>query len=265
MIHTLDDLRAFLLGQTTPERARAIEDEVFDDDAAYEALLDVQYDLLDASARGELSAAEQQAVETGLQPGTRDASRVVARALARRSGEAGGAPPLPSETMRSRLDARRVGAWPALAATAVAAVGLTAWLAVQNQRLRSELTGRAQPTPVAAAPVADTSAPVIARVSLSTGVTRNASAPLVSVPSNATLVELVVPVDEPHAAYFVALEGRGAQLWTRRGATRSADGAIHVWLEGALLQPGGYEVLVRAGLDDRGSLVGAFPIRIERP
>jgi hypothetical protein len=254
------EMRAYLLGTLADDRRSAVEERIFDDETTYDALVEAQYDLLDDYARGELPPGERQQVEArllaGVKPETLDLSRMLATRGAVGDRSAAPRPTTAGGTYWPRL----------LAAAATLAVATTAWLAVDNERLRTRLAvSREASTPPAPTATQPPAAPPAPRLTLSARTTRgDGTVPVATLPPDATLVEMVLPVDELHPDYQVALEGPGGRLWFQRLATRSPDGAIHVWIPMAVLRGGVYEVLVFAGQGETPPLVAAFSTRIQR-
>jgi hypothetical protein len=246
------------LGRLSADRRARLEDEIFDDEEAYDALMSVRYDLLDEYASGRLSDADRLQVEEQLLGAGTDQAMALAELLARRPARAASDPGV---EVAPRLVAQRWLPLLAAAAVAVLAVGVSLRLASDNRRLRADLdrardaaAGRsATPPPLSA----------LARVSLAAGTTRGAGdVPAVSIAADARGVEFVLAIGEPRPEYRVALEGRGGRLWSQRQAVRDADGAIHVWVPRSLLADGAYEVLVLDGPADDAPLLQTVPFQV---
>jgi hypothetical protein len=253
-----DEMRAFLLGRLSDDRRAHVEEQVFDDEEAYDALMSVRYDLLDDYASGRLSEADRLRVEERLLGAGTDDTRVLAEVLARRTARAAGDE---RGAIAPRPALRRWLPLVAAAAVAVLAAGVSLRLASDNRRLRADLD-RAREA-ATARPVAPPPASPIARVALSAGTTRGAGdVPVVTIAPDAVLVEFVLAVDEPRPEYRVALDGRGGRLWSQRRATRDAEGAIHVWLPRSLLADTGYELLVLDGPTEDAPLLQTFPFQV---
>jgi hypothetical protein len=247
-----DEMRAYLLGSLSADRQASLEEAIFDDDEAYDAVLDEWYDLLDDYARGTLPASERELVERRLLGDRVQNALRVADLLARRrspalAGEV--AAPLPPRKRDWRLLAT--------AAVAVLAIGTAVRVALDNDRLRNELSRAAAPV-VPAADAGDR----VARIELTPRTTRSDAPQEVSIPPSATVIEMVVPVDETAAEYRATLEGRDGVLWTERRLSRAPDGALHVWLRAAQLTDGAYELLVYGGPLPDAPLVAAVPFLV---
>jgi hypothetical protein len=249
-----EEMRAYLLGTLSPGRRTSLEELIFDDEEAYDALLDARYDLLDDYARGTLPASEREQVARQLLSGTADEG--IAGLLSRRQ------PPVPRveqarmEPARSRRRDQRLLI---AAAVAVLAVGAAVWFALDNSRLRRDLSRAVDSRPPVGA-----SAPgdVVARIELTPQTTRSQTAQEVTSPPTALVVDIVVPVEEIAAEYRVALEGRNGALRTEWRLTRAPDGALHLRLAAELLSAGVYELLVYAGAAADSPLVTAIPFRV---
>jgi hypothetical protein len=252
-----EEMRAFLLGRLSDDRRAQLEERVFDDEDAYEALMSVRYDLLDEYASGRLSEADRLHVEERvLGAGAHDAM-ALAELLARRPARAG------VDDTVAVTPRRSLGRWlPLVAAAAVAilAVGVSLRMVTENRRLRADLD-RALGA-ATAPPVASAGASAIARVALSPGTTRGAGdIPVIAIAADALLVEFVLPVGESRPEYRVALEGRGGRIWSQRQAARDAGGAIRVWLPRSLLADSAYELLVLDGPAEDAPLLLTFPFQ----
>jgi hypothetical protein len=251
-----EEMRAYLLGTLATTRKAWLEEQIFEDEEAYDALLDARYDLLDDYARGALSASEREQVERRLLDRASEDALGLADLLAARH------PPSQApdgEEKRSRpLDRRLL----AVAAVALLAIGASIWLALDNRRLRVDLAR------VTSAP-ADMPRPAgadgrIARLELTPQTTRSDAAPVMTIPPAAAVVEVVIPVDETAPEYRATLEGRDGVVWTERRITRAPDGALHLWLAAGRIPDGAYELLVYRGPSADAPLAAAIPFQIRR-
>jgi hypothetical protein len=254
-----DEMRAYLLGTLDAGRQTSLEEQIFDDEEAYDALLDARYDLLDDYARGTLPAVERERVAQRL-VGQRGED-ALAELLARRQ-------PMPAPGVepnrlwrRSRLRRPHPRLLRQLAAAAVAMLAIgAAWLALDNNRLRRDLSRAAVIPPDDAASRAVSG--VVARIELAPQTIRSQTAQDVTIPPSALVVDIVVPMDEIVPEYRVVLEGRNGALRTERRLTPGPDGALHVRLEAESLSGGSYELLVYAGPGTAAPLVSAIPFRV---
>lgn len=140
-------LNAYLLGEISEAERERLEEEYFADDGAFQQVLGVEDDLIDAYARRELSARERRRFEGTFLATARGRERVqFARALAGAVADTRAAAATleqaPRPTRPTFFDALRTRG-PALrfaliAASLAMAVGLT-WLFVERARLREEL------------------------------------------------------------------------------------------------------------------------------
>lgn len=118
---------AYLLHKMPEAERDSFEEQYFDDSELYDQVREVEVELLDAHARGELSAGQLELVEKYLLASSLQRQKLlVARTLARRF-------PGP---------ARRSAPWRSIAAAAaiVLLAGGVAWLAWENAALRRDLT-----------------------------------------------------------------------------------------------------------------------------
>jgi hypothetical protein len=251
-----EEMRAFLLGRLSGDRRAQLEEQFFDDEDAYDALMSVRYDLLDEYANGRLSEADRLQVEERLLGAGADDAMALAELLARRPALAAGDDRM---AVAAQPPLRRWLPLLATAAVAILAVGVSLRLASDNRRLQADLVGAREAA--AGRPVAPPPVPTIARVALSAGTTRGAEVPVVTIAADALVVEFILAVGEPRPEYRVALEGRGGRLWSQRQASRNADGAIHVWIPRSLLADSAYELLVLDGPAEGAPLLETFPFQ----
>lgn len=235
-------MRSYLLGTMPEDSRRQIEEEFFDDHAAYEELQDSLNDLIDQYAREELSAGERRQVEDGLLQAERNRVKLqLARALAEREKS----DPDPFPIQRTP----RIWLWPA--AGIAAAIAL--WFAVGEVRdYRS-------------APLVAASHPGIASFSLHPQLSRGPeTTPQFPAPAAGDLVKVELSSEERFPAYAIEIEApnRG-RIWTQTALTRQANGAIVLWLPGQILTPGSYEFLLYGVRDGERELLGTYPCGLD--
>ena len=211
---TDEEMRAYLLDTLGADRKAALEEQIFDDEHAYEALLDARYDLLDDYARDVLSPPERGQVERRLLDAAGESALGLADLLARRQ-------PLPALQVAHDRPSRRGGQRLlvlAAAAALVMAVGVATWLALDNRRLRADLARVTAVPPVVPRPAAADG--LVARLELTPRTTRSAAAPEFTIAPAAAVVEVVVPVDEiaPDDPRDARRAQRCAVDWTRHHA-----------------------------------------------
>jgi hypothetical protein len=262
-------LRAYLLGGLQAGERQEIESRMFEDEEAYDRLLEAQYDLIDAYARDALTEDARGEVEQRLlgTPEGPDRARL-ARALALLERPRAGtqAAALGREPVRPR-------AWlAAAAALTAAALSAAVWFGFDNARLRRELAAATQPHPQPTQPAAHGTPPtasapsVIADVVLSPGVVRSdRRSPSITIPREAQLVRAQLELDENGSTFTVGVERLGdGRIWTRTGLERREDGAVVVWLPAELLEAGEYEWLLWRRTEDPATLISTYVCRIER-
>jgi hypothetical protein len=254
-----NEMRAFLLGEMPADEGARLEARIFEDESAYDALLEARYDLVDDYVRNELSPVERRQVERRVLGTIEPEAMTLAEALARHRSSAGSAPagPAASPDRAERPDWR---VW-AAAAAAVVAMATAGSLLVENRRLTADLDAARQ-TPAPAPPA---SSPSIASLRLSAQTTRSAEVAAATIPPDAQIVDVALSVDEALPSYQVAIEGRQGRVWFQRLAGRGTDGAVHVWVPAAVLPDDLVEFLVYGGPADTAPLLGAYPVRIQRP
>lgn len=254
-------LRAYLLGGLTDAERAAIEARFFEDEGLYEHLLGVQYDLIDAYARDELTPAERAEVEHRLIQGAEGARRLQ---LATALGHLQPAGAARDTTRRSRARLLPVAA---AAALVLASAAVSTWLAWENARLRRELlAARSTTTPAVSPAPPPAGAPIVADLRLSPRVLRSDLPPTeATLPSNARLVRVLLSIDEAAPSVTVVLERAGSgRLFTQSAVTERLEGAVVVWVPAALLEPGDYEFVVWRGAEGTANLLASYLVRVGR-
>jgi hypothetical protein len=254
-----DRLRAYLLGRLSDEDRHALEEVYFADEEVFDRLLDMQHDLVDAWARGALGREDRAAVEERLlDPSTGELRMRMAKALARHEVERR------PQTANARTSHWFTGSLAAAAAVAVLGVSASIWLGVENMRLRRAVAPAPAPSSERSAPAPSSDAPQIAEVRLTPGVRRSEQAPrVVTLPSQARLVRLLLPTDETGPLFVVGIERAGAgRISTQAGLARSESGAVVVWVPVELLTPGDYEVLLWQAREATETLAATYLVRI---
>ena len=246
-------VRSFLLGTMGDQARERLEDEMFSNDEVYEDIQDSLNDLLDEYARGELAEEDRKRVEDRLLVSPRNRARLrLSFALALR------------ETPGSnhwRGEEKRRPSLKLLAVASIAAVAFAAviWLAVDNVRLRQQLSANRSAGQIAA------SQPRIASLTLQPGLVRGAGAiPQLSIPAASQLVDVQLPTEEVYTTYAIEVEAASrGRIWTQDALARQSSGTVAIWLPPQLLTPGSYEFLlygIRAGARE---LLGSYPCRLE--
>lgn len=133
----------YLLGLCSQAERERIESEYFEDEAAFQAMLTAEDDLIDAYARGELTNEERQRFENDFLISLRERDRVkFARAFA---GVLSGAQPLERRPHATVLDSfknfrgRRVALRIATITVVIVLVVVLSWLLIERRRMTNEL------------------------------------------------------------------------------------------------------------------------------
>jgi hypothetical protein len=221
-----------------PEAERdSFEEQYFDDSEIYDQIREVEAELLDGHARGELSASQRELVEKYLLTSSLQRQKLlVARTLARR---------FPSP-------ARRSAPWRSIAAAAaiVLLAGGVAWLAWENAALRRDLT-RAATKPTSKQEQQLPQQVVEARLSPTS---RGTAQSIVAVPlaADSEILRLDLEVDPGEEAQslsaFIIKDGRA--VWSEEPVLkerRSFGFVASVWIPAAALVAGEYEIKLSAG------------------
>lgn len=239
-----DDLVPYLLHQVSEEQRAAIGERLIADPDVHEQLRMAEAELLDAYARGELSAEERSRVEQYLLSGDRQRHKLAfAEALAER---------LPRATA-----SRRIG-WTGLAAAAAIVLSVTGavWFGQQARTLRREMESiRSQPSLGAGSLVA-----AFAPVDAVRGEQRDHR---IVVPGGVEIVrvELELEPGDERGTYAAVVSRSGQVVWSEepvRPVARGAAFVAPVWMPAGVLTPGGYEIRLAA----RGKAVAYYHVII---
>jgi hypothetical protein len=227
-------LIAYLLHELPEDQRAALEDRWAADVELHEQIRMAEAELLDAYARGELSAAERKKVEACLLASESQREKLAfARSLA-------GAFP---SAKRLRVS------WRALAAAAaiVLMTGVTAWLGYQNTNLRREvarLAGNVAVTP--------STASVYSALLSADRVRGSRSGRRIAIPAGAEAVRLELelePGDEMRID-SASVSAAGRVVWSQRPVRieRVGSGYVaQVWIPAAVLGAGSYELQLSVG------------------
>lgn len=270
--HSSDPFRSYILGRLPADEAAALEQRVFEDDAAFDELLDAEYDLLDAYAAGALDHDERLLVESRLLPILGGSAVGTAQALSQVvDGPTRTVVPAPERR------ASRRPAYVGVAALVVATCGLALLAALWAEKpWFAALAGTPELATMAAAardaaPRLVPSLPTLPPLPVETAIvldgrlTRGASVPVVSVPPDADIVRLRLPVSDAADAFRVEIEGAGPAGPRRSAGLRAADGFLDVWLPASRLDPTtSLDIAVYAVRGVHTALVASFTCRIVR-
>ena len=207
-------IRRYLLGQLPEQERDTVATRIFDDDDTFALACEIETDLIDALARGELAGDEADAVRRFVDESGQSDRLRIARALARR------------KTIRGPVF---VGAFLAVAAA------LMLMMSVAFFHYRSERLARQQEIATREA-----KQPVIFAFAVPAGVTRGAGGNVtrVSIPAGTEEVHIRVDLEPGYAAYDVILRGAGGVEVVR--GTKA-----EVVVPAAALVRGRYEVEIR--------------------
>ena len=130
----------YLLGLCSQAERERIEAEYFENEAAFQAMLAAEDDLIDAYARGELTDEERQRFETHFLTSVRGRERVqFAHAFARAISSAAPVETKPHATWLNIFESLR--RWPlrvATAAVVIVLIGAISWIFVERRRMGNE-------------------------------------------------------------------------------------------------------------------------------
>jgi len=244
-----DILERYLLGDISEEERSEIEQAYFADDAFFEQLIDVRNDLVDAYARGMLSAEDRKRFEERLLTTESGSDRVgFARALQQK---------IAARSARKTGDSRFFAIAASLLIVVIAAGWMMLTLKGRPQppiaKSQPKVTPQQQTTSSVPVPVPN---PLIATVLLTPGGTRESEAapPLVLRPAPQFVrVELVLEDDryDSYAAELQDVEGRALWRGEPLQAVKGPSGkTVAVSVPAKLLPPGDYIVVlqgIRAG------------------
>ena len=243
-----ESITRYLLGQMSEADRLLFQERMFNDDEFFDAVTEVETDLIDAYARGELTPAEREQMEHSLLGSSAAQKRVAfAAALAGISTAAG-----PLATERPSRPSLR---WLPVAAAVLLAVAAGVLL-IQNRALQNTISAlRQQQTsnPADLRPLHEADAPPVFAILLSPGVIRGSQGMRqISVPAASRLVELQLDLrGERREPYTATLSTTGGKMVWRLGelsARREAAGTLlSFWVPASLLGPAQYELAVTAG------------------
>jgi hypothetical protein len=226
---------AYLLHKMPEAERDSFEEQHFDDSELYDQVREVEAELLDGHARGELSAGQRELVEKYLLASSLQRQKLlVARTLAHR---------FPSP-------ARRSAPWRSIAAAAIVLLaGGVAWLAWENAALRRDLT-RAATKPTSKQEQQVPQQVMEARLSPTL---RGTAQSIVAVPlaADSEILRLDLEVDPGEEAQslsaFITKDGRA--VWSEEPILkeqRSFGFVASVWIPAAALVAGEYEIKLSA-------------------
>lgn len=234
-------LREYLLGRLAENERHAIENRAFEDDAFEDRLREVEYDLLDDWARGEIAEADRAVIERRF-PAEKLA---VARSMQRRS-----------VSVHSPAPVRNWMPW-AVAAAMLLCIGLGGYFWREASRLRAELEeAKNRPTPSLAP------APSIVTLALNVPSTRGTSAPVFRIPSTAGLVQVTMEVEPGYEFYEVRVESADRGLVFSQGL-RASNSGIVLNIPAPLLSTGNYDFVLSGQRNGTTNLLATYSCRIE--
>lgn len=239
---------AYLLHKCSETERQEFEDRWMQDSALFEQLQDTEAGLLDAYARGELSALDRDRVEKYLLGSPAQRQKLhFAQALGRTF-----APAAPNRRWRSAAVTAAIAAGVLLASA-------TAFLAIDNVRLSRQLSAAAHATAPAPAP------PVFLAELRSDSTTRSAASTLIrfQLPSAAQAVRLDLQLDagDENQVLAASLSRDGVEIWKEepvRAERRDFGFAAPLWIPAADLKAGEYSVNLTA----QGSLINDYRFAI---
>jgi hypothetical protein len=226
-------LIAYLLHRMPDDARAAFAERWLAEPGLHEQLRMVEAELLDAYARGELSADDRQSIERHLLHSQHQREKLAfAEVLATRLSGA-------------RRPRRRTWLTPLAAAAVITLLaGTITWLASQNQALRHQLES-VRPQPVRSA------SGTILIVSLPADALRDGASDerRLVLPREAEQVRLDLELESSGGAdeYAVEVSTLGRRVWRAepiRPSRRGAASVAPVWVPASVLQPGRYEVML---------------------
>lgn len=234
---------AYLLHQLPETERQAFEDRLMDENVLFEQLQDTEAELLDAYAHGKLAAPDRERVEKYLLGSPSQRQKLhFAQALNRTFS-----PPAQSLSWR----------FIATAAAAIVLFATSAWLAIDNSRLRRNV-------PAAVAPPAP-AAPVFLAELRSDSTTRSAAPALVQMqlpaPTQVVRIDLQLDAGDENQTLAASLSRDGVEIWKEepiQPEPRDFGFAAPMWIPAAHLNPGEYLVKLTA----RGSLINDYRFKI---
>jgi hypothetical protein len=241
-----DRYRSYLLGELDDGDMSAIEDEVWADAQAYEALLASESELIDAWRAGELSRkqAERCAMRFGASERVRASLGLSAalQTVADRSAAATAAAKNAAPSWWSRLFRPRLGGWLAFAC---AAALLTLWLA-SSWNADPSTSGRIALQAIALRSSGDT--PAIVRPARG---------------DQTVAFALGLDREETSTRFRVRLLTNDRTSWQSGELERQPNGEVWIDVPREQLRPGSYELALESGPDDEARPVAfyAFEVR----
>jgi hypothetical protein len=239
----------YLLNELDDGERRAVQQSLFEDPAAFERVEDAENDLIDALVRGELTAEEARKVRAFVAASGQEHRLNFARALANSEGPPAGGLAAPTTTFESRVIVLLAAASRlfsgrtilAFVCGALAVAGGLLWM--ENQNLRN---AAAHPEVQVAAPSGG-----IFSFAVPAGAVRGAeSVRRVTVPANAAVVEIQLPLSQPNSYTDYAVTVKtvsGVFVWSQTGTlARDAD-RVRVLMPARALRPASYEVALSGG------------------
>lgn len=233
----------YLLGELSDEERLAVQESLFRDNEVFDRLQDAETDLIDALARGELTAGDAQKVRDFVAASGQHARLNFARALASsETARAGGLrtqqAPATSGLSAVLSAASRLFSSRLILAFACGVLAVIAgWFWLQNGRLRQGAGTRT----VAVAP----SGPVFT-FALPSGVVRGVEqARQVTIPAGTAIVQIELPIDQPgaYAGFSAVVKTSGGDVvWSESGTLAQATDRAALLIAAAALHSGRYEI-----------------------
>jgi len=232
-------LREYLLGRLAESERHEIENRAFEDDTFEEHLREVEYDLLDDWARGEISEADRAVMEKRFSA----EKLAVARSMRKRSVLA--RPPGPS------------GAWMAVAAGILFCIIPAGYFWRETDRLRTELQeAKKQPA------LSPASAPSIVTLALNIPSTRGAAGAVFTIPATTGLVQITMNVEPGYEFYEVRVESADRGVVFSQGL-RSSNSSLVLNIPASLLRTGNYDFVLSGQRNGSTALLASYSCRIE--
>jgi hypothetical protein len=207
-------IRRYLLDELSSDERESVSARIFEDDAAYDAVREAEDDLLDAAARGELSAEDAAKVRRFARESSQAERLIVARALSRKRGRG-----VPGPAMVRTF----IGI-----AAAILVVLISTFYVVRLKR---------------PAEVATSQSPLIFTFAAPPGTTRSAQPPLsVRIPPGTQVVRIAVEIEAGFEQYHLLLRTRSGRTVTSENPTKA--GRFEIPVPANALTSGAYEVEV---------------------
>jgi len=239
----------YLLGQMSEPERQEFQDRLFSDDEFFDSVTELETDLIDAYARGELTPGERELMEQSLLVSPAAQKRVeFATALA--GIVSSGASPV-SSPRPARFGPR----WLPIAAMVVLAAAVGA-LFFQNRDLRNRIETLQSEQAVGRQQTLAPSLPVVFSVLLLPGAVRGGEGVRqISIPASSQMVNLQLDLrGDQHESYRVILSTAGGnKVWELNsvvGQREAAGAVLPFWIPASLLSPGQYELTVTTGSNE---------------